>query len=267
MKQDKGALQYKEDRQHLQDVSPMLAAQADLLLCVTECSEVVGFPVHKTILTAHSSVLGDAIESTLGNNIHGGLPRLPLDGDDVRAVRSALACMYHDFVLPRGVSSPKASMPDISLKHVPVHTSHMRFYDKYSMTIVAQTQLEALMKPLREYMQHGEITTEDAAAIIACASDAQGSNSVPLVAACESIIVRYFPSFASQYESMRSQLSTASLLSIARGLYKLQERTMSELRDCNFSMYARLLGDSSWIARKAVADVHEIPTDVLRLAE
>lgn len=262
MEEDKGGLQYKEDRQHLQGVSPQLAAHADLLLCTAEFSGMmVGFPVHKMVLTAHSPVLSDAIESTLSEGANDGLPRLPLDGDDDLAVRSALACIYHDYVLPSGASSTRRSMPDISLSDAPTHVSHMKLYDKYSMAIVAQTQQHALMKTLRPYMQHGHLTNADTAAIVECASGAQGCNAVPLLALCESIMIRHFSDFTCQYELMTSKLSPACLLSISRGLFKLQ--------GCGAEYYnaTKMHKDSPKIISMEVAAVHQIPTDAFRFVE
>lgn len=225
---------HTEDRDHLQGVSPQLAAQADVLLCVTQGSQTVEFPVHKTILTAHSPVLSDAIESTLGSQApQDSLPRLPLDGDDILAVHSALAHIYQGYILPDESAQVKSLLPVISFTDLPVYIKHMSFYDKYSMTIVAQTQLASLMPILRRCLQARQLNSADAATVLECAASAQNSKLaklMPMVAPCDAIIIRHFSVFACQQDLMTSKLSTTSMLSIARGLSKLHEQSLLDMQ-------------------------------------
>lgn len=231
---------HTEDRDHLQGVSPQLAAQADMLLCVTQGSHTVELPVHKTILTAHSPVLSDAIESTLGSKApQDSLPRLPLYGNDILAVHSALAHIYQGYILPDESAQVKSLLPVISFKDLPVYIKHMSFFDKYSMTIVAQTQLESLMPILRRCLQARQLNSADAATVLECAASAQNSKLaklVPMVALCDAIIIRRFSVFACQQELMTSKLFTTSMLSIARGLSSLHEQSLLDMQPWHLSM-------------------------------
>lgn len=217
------------DRQHLQGVSPQLALQADLLLCATDGSQSVCFPVHKLVLSAHSPVLSDIFATLTAHTDKTGLPRLSMQEDNIAAVRNALAHIYHVFDLPSDHSSATPSMPALSLGDLPAYASYMEFCDKYDMAIVAQALLARSMPVLRNYLHAASLETTDLTKILDCTAAAHAYKLVPMLAMCEAIIIKHFPAFACNCETMTSKLSNASMLSIAKGLSKLKEQLYADM--------------------------------------
>lgn len=226
-------LPYKEDRQHLLGVSPQFASQTDLLLCVKDGDHMLGFPVHAMIISAHSPVLCEVLESTSIPRTprEGDLPRLPMTSDSRSAVCSALACIYRYLPLSAMMSQAKAAYPEpeISLDSAAVHASHMRFYDKYGMTRVAEMQTKALMTSLRRCTQLTSLTKEQISQVLECTAAAEDCKLVPLLALCEAIIIRHFAAVSLDPQLMTSKLSSASMLRVAQGCIKLEQDTFKDL--------------------------------------
>ena len=88
----------KEDLQHLQGLPPLFRDAFDTVLCVAEQDDMIGFPVHRAIIAAHSPILhnvlldldtSDAQQQALLKQC-----QIPTMEDDCTAVRAILACMY-----------------------------------------------------------------------------------------------------------------------------------------------------------------------------
>lgn len=214
---------------HEQGVSSQFAGQADLLLCATDGSQSVCFPVHKLVLSAHSPVLSDIFATLTHNSDKNHLPRLNMQEENIAAVRNALTHIYHAFVLPSEHSSARSSVPALSLDDLPAYASYVEFCDKYDMSIVAQALLERLMPVLRNYLHVAWVDEADLSKILDCTVAAHVYKLVPLLAICEAIIIKHIPAFACNSEMMTSKLSNASMLNIAKGLSLLKEEMHSDM--------------------------------------
>lgn len=218
---------YEEDRQHLQGLSPHFASKVDLLLCVQEGSQETAFPVHEMIVSAHSSVLSHVFEdtsATVTKPRDSKLARVPMMDDSCSAVRSALTCMYACFPLTpsTALQSDNSFGCNLSLDSMPTHTSHMKFYDKYNMTKIAEMQTEAFMTPLQSCLMADSLDTEAVAHVLDCAAAATKCELLAMLAVCEDIITRHFDVFMCQHSLMASKLSSCSMLKVAQA--KLEEK-------------------------------------------
>lgn len=223
--------QYTEDRQHLTGVSTQFASQVDLALYATNGEQTFRFPVHRTLLSAYSSVLGELIEATLLKRKEDQTPDLMMVDDSCSALRSALACIYTPLTMPGNPSPPPTSEPELSLTDVPIHASHMKFYDKYGMRRVAQTQTEAMLVPLRRRLRLASLPKVDIAQNLDCAAAArEAATLVPILAVCEVVITRHFPAFALRPQVMAAKLSSASMLRVAQGWVKIQQSINNDLK-------------------------------------
>ena len=229
MAEDQYTCEYKEDTQHLQGLPLLFVSQADLLLCVKDGDQTTGFLAHRSVLTAHSPVLGEMLGLSF-NNSQERLPYLPMVGDDCSAVRSALACIYSQSARADGTPRGDCTSPNNSLAAAAVQASLLRLCHKYSMTGVAQLQSEALMEPLRKCANEAnDVSQEQIALVLDCAAAAEDCGLGAMLELCEEIIITNFPGFA-QYQALTSKLSSASMLRIAQGRLNLQYDGISDMR-------------------------------------
>lgn len=215
-----------EDRQHLQGIPTHFASQTDLLLTVQDGTETIGFPVHKTLVSAHSPVLSEMLDSLVHKQEQTQLPRLTMMDDSCAALRSALQCIYEGYHTTEATAHPK---PAPQLSTAATHISNMKFLDKYNMAKVAQMQTEAFMAPLRGLVQHTIVSEEEVAHILDCAAAAQACELELVLALCEAIIIAHYPTFALQHLLMTSKLLPPTIFRVAQGYIQLLQNAMSDM--------------------------------------
>lgn len=238
----------KEDRQHLLGVSSLFASQTDLLLCVRDdaFNQEWEFPVHRIIMSAHSPVLSDLLQSTL-NQPQAQQSRLPMVDDCCWAVCSALNCIYRDLPLPEQEEqafrakrqkslTPSKLACTPGLEHAPLCCiiSSMEFCDKYSMTRVAKLTIQAAMAHLHEWAQLASIYPSKNTQILDCITVAEVRGLLPMLAICEALIICHFTDATQVRDTetatqlITSKLSTVSMLRIAQGRMHLQDAKLNE---------------------------------------
>ena len=232
-----------EDIEHLKCLESSFLSQVDLLLCVSDGSNVVGFPVHTAIISSHSPVLAQCLHE-LNKDQDTTKQRLPLFhfpmvDDDCSAVRDMLACMYGR--LPRANSqqaAPRVSLASQNLKNIPVEARKMRLTHKYGMLAIMQEQ-ESVLLPALYQLTHaiGLVTQaevryshhQQCALVLETVSAAEECKSAQILAVCEAFIVKHFDEFTNQSYVLSNKLSSASLLRVAQAVSMYKENTISAL--------------------------------------
>lgn len=220
---------YEEDCEHLQGLLPDFASQADVVLCVKNTDHSIGFPVHRLIVSGHSTILSQMLENlqpVADETVQRQLPSLLMMDDSCSAVRSALACMYRSF--PTSGSRSQAKSQEISLECVPDHALHMRLYDKYNMARIAEIQTEAFMELLRQCLSITDLSNNSAGHILQCAAAAEECGLGAMLALCEVIVMKHFPLFDSCRELLTSKLPSTSVLRIYDSRMKLQQKILDK---------------------------------------
>lgn len=237
-----------EDVEHLKSLDPAFLSQVDLVLCASDCSSVVGFPVHSVIISSHSPVLSQFLQEMNNerDSIKQHLPRFPMVDDDCSAIRDMLRCMYGG--LPRANSqeaAPIFSRGSADLEMIPIEASKMRLTHKYGMLDIKQKQ-ETLLLPALYQLIHATTLVSQAGGmdtrrqqctlVLEIASVAEDCKCAQLLAVCEAFIVGHFDEFTTQSYALRNALSSASLLRVAQGLSMCQKNTINILdqarREC-----------------------------------
>ena len=217
---------YEEDCGHLQGLLPDFASQADVVLCVKDSDHIIGFPVHKVIISGHSIILSQMLENLQPETLQRQRPSLMMMDDSSSAIRSALACMYRSF--PISGSKSQAKSQQISLDDVPDHAKHMKLYDKYNMAKVAEMQTEAFMQPLRTCGSAPTLSSESVCCILHCAAAAEQCGLDGMLALCEAIVTKHFSLFLSHRDLLTSQLPCASMLRVNENRMKMQQQTLDD---------------------------------------
>ena len=227
---------YKQDVHHLTALKPSFASEVDVVLCAFDGDRVVGFPVHKAVISQYSPVLSQALQDlfeTSRPDKAQHLQRLPMIDDDCSAIRSMLACVYGCCTYtgtPRACkSAPKVSLADS--KMIPIHANKMRLPHKYSMTQILVAQEKSLLpalehladtpSPARFGQQH--------ALILETAIVAEACRTPQLLAVCEAFVVQNFEAYTKKGPAQISKLSKASLIRIAQTMDSALSETQEAL--------------------------------------
>ena len=162
-----------EDVEHLKGLDPSFSSQVDLVLCASDCSHVVGFPVHSVIISSHSPVLSQFIQELHKekDSTKQQLPRFPTVDDDCSAIRNMLKCMYGG--LPRANSQqavPRFSQGSEELETIPIEASKTRLTHKYGMLAIKQEQEILLLPPLHQLV-HATVLVSQAGKMCTSASN------------------------------------------------------------------------------------------------
>ena len=230
-----------EDVEHLKGLDPSFSSQVDLVLCASDCSHVVGFPVHSVIISSHSPVLSQFIQELHKekDSTKQQLPRFPMVDDDCSAIRNMLKCMYGG--LPRANSQqavPRFSQGSEELETIPIEASKMRLTHKYGMLAIKQEQEMLLLPPLHQLVhatalvsQAGKMCTlgQQCTLVLETAFVAEECKCTQLLAVCEAFIAQHFDEFTAQSYALSNTLSSASLLRVAQGLSMFQKNTISTM--------------------------------------
>ena len=211
----------QEDRAHLQGLDTTFAGNVNLILCAKDQERVIGFPVHKDIISAHSPVLCQIMGelTTSCSNPQ----QLPMVDDSCSAIRDILARIYGAF----GHTS-KQSVPSVacsfSSKHWSVTANTLRLCHKYAMIKLESALEESLVQPLTQYLRRWP-STQQHNMVLEIASVAEECNRNSLLVLCEAYVVKYFAYYESKPNAM-SKLSSASMFRISSGLSRHHPETM-----------------------------------------
>ena len=225
-----------EDVEHLKSLDPSFVSQVDLVLCASDGSSVVGFPVHIAIVSSHSPILSRCFEDLSKGrespNQH--LPRFPMVDDDCSAVRSMLACMYGRLPLANSQQAAlRLSQSSQDPKMIPVEASKLRLTHKYGMLAIMQEQ-ETLLLPVLHQLIHPakEVCSrrEQCTLVLKTAKSAEECKSARILAVCEAFIAQQFDVFSTQSFVLSNELTSASLLRIAQGVSMCRENTINNLK-------------------------------------
>ena len=237
---------HSEDVAHLQDLDPTFACSTNLILTVKDNDVTVGFPVHKDIISAHSSILCQFIGELRSSE--GKTPQLPMVDDSCSALRQVLARIYGDFGdTEEQPASPRASM--FYPNQWPGIADRLRLCHKYGMLKVRSAQEKSLMPSFMEFVEDS-VSSEHLhmMPVIACVAEECGCKT--MLTLCEAFMVRYFHFYASQASrpsQALSKLPPSSMFRISLGLAQIHKDTMSavrkvievsvnEVKECSYSL-------------------------------
>ena len=239
---------HSEDVAHLEGLDRTFACSTNLILTVKDSDVTIGFPVHKDIISAHSSILCQFIGELRPSD--GKPPQLPMVDDSCSALRQVLASIYGAF----GHTEEPPASPEASMFHSrlwPEIADRLRLCHKYGMLKIRSAQEKSLMPSLMEYAKELTDTTVhtdqyDMVPVIASAAEECGCKDMLMW--CEAFVVRYFHYYAMcQSQQLLSKLPPASMIRVSLGLAKAHKDTMSavhkklevsvnETKECSYSL-------------------------------
>ena len=217
---------HSEDVAHLQGLDPTFARTTNLILTAKNNDVTIGFPVHKDIISAHSSILCQFIGELRPSDSKA--PQLPMVDDSCAALRQVLASIDGSFGhMEEPPASPSAFMFRSFLW--PRTADRLRLCHKYGMLKIRAAQEKSLMPSLMEFVE-GSFCSEQyhMMPVIACAAEECGCKDMLIL--CEAFMVRFFHVYALQGSGSPQKmikLPPSSMIRISIGLLKSHRDTMS----------------------------------------
>lgn len=231
-----------KDLRHLEGLPAEFTSKVDLILCVRQGAWNLGFPVHKSIISAHSPVLCEAIldlqpPEDQADAQSSELLRLPLVDDNCSAVRAALSSMYESCTW--ATRSAKARQNGDNLWEASDCVEHIRFAHKYAMNKTLQLQQKTLVHYLCKLCTSETVYSHspDCAFIFKCIGLAEELVLNEVLQACEAVIVANFEAFR-QPQTLAIKLGPSSMLAIATAVFQGQQQVMANTRSAR-DIYAQ----------------------------
>lgn len=233
----------QENRQHLQDLELTFVSTADVLLCVTQETDVTGYLVHSDVISDHSPVLSGILSELRQQDGHIMQQpqhthlRLPMVAESCSTVASVLTQMYGAFTRISG-SCHSSTSCQVSLTGLRLHADHIRFCHKYGMTAMLSVQDDTLKKPLEVLLSPCDAAANSQTHndILDFANVMEEYGCMALVHICVAYLVTRFQDLPPGH--LDSKLSHASVCQVYQGVVWKQKLSMKAMTDALYDLVA-----------------------------
>lgn len=193
---------------------------------------VITFPVHQTVIAAHSTVLRKALvdfrpPETEKQVQSTGCPRLPLFGDSCTAVQAALKCMYEIGIPAQKNTEGQPRPRAVTLREALELADHILFTHKYEVIQDMHFQQDTLLLYIRQLHTNDRIyqLSPDLDVVFKCIALAERCGLTEILQACLAVIASNFTVSLYRQTGLLSQtLTTPSLLATVSAAVQCQKQ-------------------------------------------